>query len=181
VILRRLNRIEYQNTVGDLLGIEINLKDQLPQDGSADGFDNVGAALHTSSFLMEKYLEAADSALNVAIANRPKPPLLIKKRYSLKETHQVKSTTESVYRFNDDEVICFSSSAWNAVGLSPFYPPDRGRYRFRISASAVQSGDKPVTFRVTAGGGRLAGKSGLVGYIDAPSDDGLASAVGDGQ
>ena len=63
VVLRRLNRVEYENTVRDLLGINVNLKEQLPEDGSADGFDNAGAANHTSSFLMEKYLEAADTAL----------------------------------------------------------------------------------------------------------------------
>ena len=85
VVLRRLNRTEYENTVNDLLGIQANLKGQLPQDGSADGFDNAGAMHHTSSFLMEKYLEAAETALNLAIANRPKPPTLIKKRYSIKD------------------------------------------------------------------------------------------------
>ena len=74
VVLRRLNRIEYENTIRDLLGIQVNLNEQLPEDGSANGFDNAGAAHHTSSFLMEKYLEAADTALNMAIANRPKPP-----------------------------------------------------------------------------------------------------------
>lgn len=58
VVLRRLNRAEYQNTVNDLLGINVSLKEQLPADGSADGFDNASAANHTSSFLMEKYLEA---------------------------------------------------------------------------------------------------------------------------
>lgn len=80
VILRRLNRLEYENTVNDLLGINVNLKEQLPADGSADGFDNAAAANHTSSFLMEKYLEAADTALNMAIANRPKPPTSTTKR-----------------------------------------------------------------------------------------------------
>ncbi len=44
VVLRRLNRVEYENTVRDLLGINVNLKEQLPEDGSADGFDNAGAA-----------------------------------------------------------------------------------------------------------------------------------------
>src|SRR5262249_52917984 len=63
VVLRRLNRIEYQNTIRDLLGIEIELQELLPIDTAAHGFDNVGEALHTSSFLMEKYLEAADHAL----------------------------------------------------------------------------------------------------------------------
>lgn len=168
-VLRRLNRIEYQNTVRDLLGIDMELQEKLPADSSANGFDNNGEALHVSSFLMEKYLEAADTALSLAIANGPWPPV-IKKRYSLKDQHQVKSTTEKVYRIHDDTVTLFSSSEWNAVHIYQFYPPDRGRYRFRISAAALQSSDKPVTYRVSLTGKRLAGKSGLIGYFDAPAE-----------
>jgi mono/diheme cytochrome c family protein len=168
-VLRRLNRIEYENTVNDLLGIKGDFKRQLPADGSADGFDNAGAALHTSSFLMEKYLEAADAALELAIANRPKPPPFIKKRYSLKDGHPVRSTKEDVYRFLDDgEVVCFCSSEWHTAWISNFYPPDAGNYRFRISASSIQSDGKPVTFRVTASGTRLTGTTGLISYFDAP-------------
>src|SRR5262245_60164345 len=77
-VLRRLNRVEYQNTVRDLLGVDVDLLEMLPPDTQAFGFDNVGEALHVSSFLMEKYLEAADTALNVAIANGPKPPTVKK-------------------------------------------------------------------------------------------------------
>ena len=169
VVLRRLNRVEYENTVRDLLGINVNLKEQLPEDGSADGFDNAGAANHTSSFLMEKYLEAADTALNMAIANRPKPPPSITKRHSIKDGYPVRGSTENVYRFlKDGEVVCFCSSEWHNVGATQFYPSEGGNYRFRISASAFQSAGKPVTFRVTATGTRLTGKSGLVGYFDAP-------------
>lgn len=171
VVLRRLNRIEYENTVCDLLGIPIKLKDQLPQDGSADGFDNGAAAHHTSSFLMEKYLEAADAALNMAIANFPNPPPLFKKRYSLREGYSVRGSTEDVYRFlNDGEVVCFCSSEWHSAVISEFYPSDAGRYRFRISSSGFQSNDKPVTFRVTVNGTPLTGKSGLIGYYDAATD-----------
>ena len=171
VVLRRLNRSEYENTVNDLLGINVSLKEQLPADGSANGFDNAGAAHHTSSFLMEKYLEAADTALNMAIANRPKPPTRIDKRYSLKDGHPVRGTTEDVYRFLEDgEVVCFCSSEWHNVGISTFYPPDAGNYRFRISASTIQGEGKPVTFRVTASGTRLTGTSGLISYFDAPPD-----------
>jgi mono/diheme cytochrome c family protein len=168
VVLRRLNRIEYENTVRDLLGIHINLKEQLPEDSSADGFDNAGAANHTSSFLMEKYLEAADKALNMAIADRPKPPPPGTKRHSLKDGYPVRGSTENVYRLlGDGEVVCFCSSEWHNVGATEFYPLEGGNYRFRISASAFQSAGKPVTFRVTASGTRLTGTSGLVGYFDA--------------
>lgn len=171
VVLRRMNRTEYENTIRDVLGIQVNLREQLPQDGTADGFDNAGAALHTSSFLMEKYLEAADRALNMAIANRPAPPPAIDKRYSMKDMHSVKLSTEDVYRFRDDgEVVCFCSSEWHNVWVSAFYPSDGGNYRFRISASGVQSAGKPVTFRVTLSGTRLTGTSGLVSYFDAPPD-----------
>ncbi|MSR58515.1 MAG: DUF1592 domain-containing protein [Planctomycetaceae bacterium] len=171
VVLRRLNRGEYENTVRDLLGVEINLKDLLPPDTAASGFDNIGEALHTSSFLLERYLEAADTALNVAIANGPQPTA-ISKRYSLKETHQVKSTTERVFRHSpdDDRVVLFSSSLWQSVSLTPFYPPDRGRYRFRIRASGIQSSGKPVTYRVDAGLMLMTGKQHLVSYFDAPAD-----------
>ncbi|HVK08394.1 MAG TPA: DUF1587 domain-containing protein, partial [Gemmataceae bacterium] len=168
-VLRRLNRVEYQNTVRDLLGIDVDFQDMLPADSSANGFDNSGEALHVSSFLMEKYLEAADTALGLAIANGPRPPV-VKKRYSLKDQHHVKTTTEKVYRIDEDTVTLFSSSAWNAVHIYQFYPPDRGRYRFRISASAVQSSGKPVTYCVAGTNKQMAGKRGLVGYFDAPPD-----------
>jgi hypothetical protein len=119
---------------------------------------------------MDKYLEGADKALNQAIANLPQPPLL-KKRYLMKETHQVKVASESVFRhLEDGVVVSFTSSPWQAIGLSPFYPPDRGLYRFRISASAYQSAGKPVTYRVDAGRTGMAGTSHLIGYFDAPAD-----------
>jgi mono/diheme cytochrome c family protein len=169
VVQRRLNRVEYENTLRDLLGVPVDPKEMLPVDESAHGFDNVGEALHVSSFLMERYLEAADTALNLAIANGPKPPL-IKKRYSLKDQHGVKEPSENVFRKLGDAVVLFSSSPWQAVHLYEFYPPDRGTYRFRISASAYQSSDKPVTYRLDAGLMGMVGKNHLVGYIDAPAD-----------
>lgn len=170
-VTRRLNRLEYQNTLRELLGVNVDFQELLPQDGSADGFDNVGDALHTSSFLLERYLEAATIALDRAVANQPRPEL-VKLRYSLKDAHQVKTTTEKVYRTSDDDerVVMFSSSAWNAVTLSPFYPRDPGNYRFRISAAAVQSSNRPVTWQVDAGLMLMTGKQHLVGYFDAQAD-----------
>ena len=170
VVLRRLNRTEYQNTVRDLLGIDVDLKELLPLDNSAGGFDNVGEALHISSFLMDRYLDAADKALNVAIANLPQPPL-VQKRYSLKDDRLVKTTTEKVYLDRDDSLVMFSSSPWNAITVGQFYPPDRGRYRIRISAYGFQSSGKPVTFRIDAGPMLMGTKNHLVSYFDAAPDE----------
>lgn len=171
VVLRRLNRVEYERTVRDLLGIYVDLKEMLPRDSSSDGFDNIGEALHLSSFQMDKYLEAADLALNLAIANRPQAPPLIKKHYLMKDQHQVKRSEEKVYRpLEDDTVVLFSSSPWTAVMLYELYPSHGGEYRFKISASAFQSEGKPVTYRLDAGRMSEGGKHSLVGYFDAPPD-----------
>ena len=105
--------MEYENTLRDLLGIDIHVKESLALDSMADGFDNQGNALHISSFAMEKYLEAADKGLSLAISNRPKPPTLIKKRYSLKDSHQVKLSSEKVFRIVGDTVVNFTSSRGN--------------------------------------------------------------------
>lgn len=164
VVLRRLNRVEYENTVRDLLGADVNLKDLLALDGSMDGFDNVGAALHLSSFAMERYLDAADTALNLAIVNRSRPATQ-KKRYSLKDQHIVQNKESGrFFRIMDDAVVCFASVPWTTVSLSQFYPPDRGHYRVRISACGFQTTGKPVSFQVS-------GESvGLIGYFDVPAD-----------
>jgi hypothetical protein len=169
VVLRRLNRAEYQNTIRDLLGVQLDFQELLPVDSSADGFDNVGEALHTSSFLMERYLEAADKALSVAIANGPKPPL-VKKRLSFKNDRRLKHTDEKVFLERDDAMVSFTSAPWQAFTLWEFYPPDRGAYRFRISAYGFQSRGKPVTYQVRAGSMLMAGKNHLTGYFDVPED-----------
>ena len=170
VVLRRLNRVEYENTVNDLLGTTAKLKEMLPMDTPANGFDNVGDALHTSSFLMDQYLVAAESALDQAISNRPTPPKLEQKHTGLKEAYQVKANSENVFRKHEDgRVVMFSSSGWVAANM--FYINERGRYRFRMSVSGIQSKGKPVTFSVHSGGGGMGGpKAHLVSYFDAPPD-----------
>ena len=84
VVLRRLNRAEYENTVRDLLAVDLDLKDLLPVDTSTTGFDNSAEALHVSSYLMDAYLEAADRILNAAIAGGPRP-WTINKRFDVKD------------------------------------------------------------------------------------------------
>ena len=60
-VIRRLNRVEYQNAIRDLLAVELPLADQLPPDGQAGGFDNIGDALSMSPLLLEQYLKVRSS------------------------------------------------------------------------------------------------------------------------
>ncbi len=61
--MRRLNRHEYNNTIRDLLGLDLHLADAFPADDIGFGFDNVGSALNISPVHVEKYLDAAEVAL----------------------------------------------------------------------------------------------------------------------
>ena len=67
LLARRLNRVEYNNTVRDLLGVEIDAANEFPPDDSAYGFDNMAQALSISPLLMEKYLAAAEKISRTAI------------------------------------------------------------------------------------------------------------------
>jgi hypothetical protein len=86
--LRRLTRVEYENTVRDLLHLPgLPLQGELPADGSAHGFDNNSEALDISHVNMAKYVEAADRAVDMAIATRPTAPRVVKQRISLANPH----------------------------------------------------------------------------------------------
>ncbi len=63
---RRLNRTEYENTLHDLLGVDIPIKSFLPDDPSQDGFSNIAASQQISHHLLQKYLEAIDLSLDEA-------------------------------------------------------------------------------------------------------------------
>jgi mono/diheme cytochrome c family protein len=71
VTLRRLNRAEYNNTIRDLLAIDFRPADNFPADDMGYGFDNNGDVLSMAPVLMEKYLTAADQALEKAIFVEP--------------------------------------------------------------------------------------------------------------
>ncbi len=68
VTLRRLNRAEYNNTIRDLVGVNFQPAADFPADDSGYGFDNIGDVLSLSPVLLEKYLGAAEKALNSALA-----------------------------------------------------------------------------------------------------------------
>jgi hypothetical protein len=67
VTLHRLNRIEYRNTIRDLLGVDFDTNVEFPPEDSAYGFDNIGDVLSVSPLLMEKYIAAARAIVAKAV------------------------------------------------------------------------------------------------------------------
>ncbi len=65
--LRRLNRVEYNRTIRDLLQLDFRPADDFPSDEVGHGFDNIADVLSVSPLLMERYLDAADQIAELAI------------------------------------------------------------------------------------------------------------------
>jgi hypothetical protein len=70
-VIHRLSRLEYDNTIRDLLGVDTKPANDFPPDaGGGAGFDNNSATLFIPPVLMEKYLEAAEEVLSAAKPER---------------------------------------------------------------------------------------------------------------
>ncbi|HEX4351230.1 MAG TPA: DUF1587 domain-containing protein, partial [Verrucomicrobiae bacterium] len=67
VTVRRLNRVEYRNTVRDLLGVDYDTQAEFPPDDTGNGFDNNGDVLTLSPTLLEKYLNAAQEIVSQTV------------------------------------------------------------------------------------------------------------------
>ena len=73
VVLRRLNRVEYANTVADLFDVHGDFTAGFPEDLREHGFDNNGGALMLSASQMQEYMKAAEFILARAIAPATRP------------------------------------------------------------------------------------------------------------
>src|SRR5262249_24883290 len=74
VTVRRLNRVEYRNTVRDLLGVDFNADAAFPPDDTGHGFDNIGEVRTLSPLHLEKFLAAARTIVGQAVPTAPLVP-----------------------------------------------------------------------------------------------------------
>jgi len=169
VVSRRLNRVEYENTVRDLLAVETPLKDLLPDENTAFGFDNIGAALDVSSVLMERYLEAADLALDAAMPRTQRIESKTERYTYLDDDNLLKQLGDKTVLRRDDGVVMFSSG-YMPTQLRKFRAPVDGLYHVRVSCYSYQA-TKPLVM-VALGGDVVSGRgeTHTIGFFDAPAE-----------
>jgi hypothetical protein len=85
IAMRRLNQREYQNTIHDLLGVEVDVR-TLPADGGTGTFDTVGTSLFMSSDQVEQYLALGRRALDEYFARASAGP---QQRFKAREEAEV--------------------------------------------------------------------------------------------
>jgi len=142
VTMRRLNRVEYRNTIRDLLGVDFDAN-ELPPDDVGYGFDNIGDVLTISPFLMERYLASAESIVQRAFpVEAPKT-----------QTRHVDS------RFLEPAVRPDSIGASRAVFTGNLHTPykvgQKGEFKLRVRCFAKPLGDEPVRIALELDGKEL--------------------------
>ncbi len=151
VVLRRLNGVEYENTLRDLLSINANaqLKMQLPEDNTAAGFDKVSAALETSSSHLLLYQQAAERAILAAIPAAPLMPFTEKRtgKDLVEKTapYVFKETLGKNCYMKDDALVQLARLPDHYINVSTPLTPQAGRYRVTASLYAVGTQGKPLT------------------------------------
>jgi hypothetical protein len=72
--LHRMNRVEYENAIRDLLALDVDSSTLLPADDSSHGFDNIADVLGVSPSLLERYVSAAAKISRLAVGDREAAP-----------------------------------------------------------------------------------------------------------
>jgi len=153
VVLRRLNRAEYRNTIRDLIGIDFDVSG-FPQDPSAGGFDNNGGALTLSPLHVETYLAAAQQILERALVEGDRPESVrwrfeprvgpadrTRKRLDERNNPLVNGGNNQQ---EEDWVVVHHNSWDKGIGARDFRVPTAGTYAIRVHAAGRTPGRDAV-------------------------------------
>ena len=152
VTLRRLNRTEYENTLSDLFGLELKVRDLIPPDDSGYGFDTIGDVLTLSPAHLERYLEAGRQVLDRALKPGPMP------RPS-RHFHGSKLQGDGLHSGGGH----YLTSPGKA--RARFQASRAGRYRISVSASGTMGANTPPSMEL-----HLDGKKSHQWSVAAPLD-----------
>ena len=131
VVVHRLNRTEYDNTIRDLLAVDFKPSEDFPSDDVGYGFDNIGDVLSVPPLLVEKYLDAAEQVSRHTILTRDIN--YFKEHY---DAGQLK--TEGAARKDGRGLALVSRGS--GIAEPKFRSP--GQYMLRVRGDATQAGDE---------------------------------------
>lgn len=147
-VLRRLNRQEYENTLNDIFGTNLDLVSRLPEDGRSHEFENVGKSLNLSMVQLNQYLESIDAVMDDAISKYTKPPKRESRKISYANGREApKFIGKQWLKRPDGAIVFFRQFGYPTGMLRDSGVPQSGKYKVRVTGYAFQS-DKPITFSV---------------------------------
>jgi hypothetical protein len=170
-VYRRLNRREYTNTLNDLFGTNLNLKQALPEDGRSNEFDNVGESLNISMVQLEKYIESIERVMNASIATTTEKPTSEVRRASYANMKESKTFIGKQWYLRDDGAVVFYKQFGYPTGmLRETNTKVSGRYKVRVTGYAYQS-ETPITFSVGSTSFERGAERPTFGFYSMPPGD----------
>lgn len=168
-VLRRLNAVEYEQTINDIFGTNLRLAEMLPPDGRSHEFENVGSSLNMSMIQLRQYIEAMNLVLDSSIAqtvNAPEPTLI---QTNYDETREgEKFIGDKWLQAKDGAIVFFQDFGYPTGMIRTAEARTAGWYKIRVHGYAYQS-NQPVTFSI----GGTTFKRGLerptLGYYEFPN------------
>jgi len=153
VVMRRMNRMEYTNTIRDLLGLEFidgeGPMALLPPDGKVKGFDKVSTGLLLDPSLMENYYDVAASIARDAVDVTPPehPTIALRWDYENEDASidpKLDPAPDGMFIYNTyKETVSPDFYGRDIPRFKLQYPdadlnmvPEKGRYRVRVRAAA---------------------------------------------
>jgi mono/diheme cytochrome c family protein len=146
VVLRRMNRREYEQTLHDLFGIAEPLAALLPEDTVVHGFDTTSSGLETSATHLLRYQAAAERALAAALPAGPVASTVTRwtgKEYLEKRLPVHRKGIDPFVRVDGDSLVLHAVLYGDNSMQAP-HPLVPGRYRIRASVRLVNC-DKPMS------------------------------------
>lgn len=174
VVLRRLNRTEYETTLRDLLATPVEVRDHLPDDNVAAGFDNVSAVLDVSPTHLLRYQDAAEKAILAVIPNRPQP--VFKERRTGRQVTEHMKLFEGILGKSarlDGDTLVLHTRTYGHIPCSTAPVPVAGRYRVRASVQARGSDGKPLPMMLVCRDQYGRDDNDVRGVRDVPADKAL--------
>lgn len=135
---RRLNRIEYENTVRQLLGIDIPLQHWLPEDARVQGFETVAEGQQISQHLLAKYLEAADAALDEATRRAASDDTYPVRKFGVRDIGNRRVASRQPQPLGD-EVVSWSAAQPFHGRIPKTTVRESGWYRVSVRARGVNA------------------------------------------
>jgi len=141
-IIRRLNRVEYNNTIRDLFDVAITPADDFPSDDVGEGFDNIGGVLSISPLLMEKYLTAAEQVTAAVIdtTDYTIPQTWATESNKLIASHENTEDVQGLRFLKQTGELAFEQSV-----------PSTGKYQITFDAEAMPQNNLKIDFVVKVG------------------------------
>ncbi len=156
VTLRRLNRIEYRNTIHDLIGVDYDPETSFPSDDVGYGFDNIGDVLTLSPVLMERYLGASEEIMAQAIKPIP-PPVPVRRNGSI---YIEPSSDPNRWTGGWRWMLTDATSPIETGPLSVTYQWEpEGEYVFKTRVYGHSADSQPIRVALIVGGSNLADPS----------------------